>query len=196
MKTPNRKLLCICGSVVLAAVLIGIVCAIIFREKTYTIEVKAVQWAYTIYIEEFKKVHYTSERYLPEGAYNVERRHKTETRVASDGDGKTHAETRTKTVYDYDLNEWVDSRQCVTSGFDKMPYFAEVELATGGSDGLGAEREKCRGVEYLACGVNGEETELIRVSVSEDIWSRLKVGDELNFKKRAVGDPYEIWIAE
>ena len=177
-------------------VLIGMACAIIFKEKSYTIEVKAVQWTYTIYIEEFKKVHHTNERYLPDGAYNVEQRYKTETKFVSDGDGQMHTYTQTKTVYDYDLNEWVDSRQCETFGFDKMPYFAEVELAIGGSDGLGAEREKCRGIEYLACGVNGDETELIRVPVSEDIWSRLKVGDELNFKKRVVGDPYEIWIAE
>lgn len=186
---------------VVIGVIVGfiILFTVILKPHDYTIKVKNIQWEYAVHIEEYQVIHHTDESSYPFDAYNLHSYRKRKTRTVTDQDGKTHTETYYVTRYDYDRNEWHETRRVPTQGYDHEPYFGEFTLKTSDrSDGIGAERESYRSRIYTAIGqlVNSNDTELKYIEISSDVWGILKIGDELNYKQRAVGNPYDISIAQ
>lgn len=171
----------------------------LLKPHDYTMQVKNIQWEYAVHIEEYQVRHYIDESSYPSDAYNVQSYRKRKTRTVTDQDGNSYTETYYVTRYNYDRNEWHETRRVPTQGYDHEPYFGEFTLKTSDRpDGIGAERESYRSRVYTAIGqlVNSNDTELKYVEISSDVWEVLKVGDELNYKKRAVGSPYDISIAQ
>lgn len=196
MKYKAIKILLVIG--IVAAIAIPIL-LFMFHSSTYTIDVKIIQWRYTVYIDEYKVVHRTDQTFCPTNAYNIRTKHKTSTKTVQDRDGNTHTETETKTYYDYDINRWMPSRYQTTSDFNHEPYFAEVTLKEGDpTTNIGTERISLYEQDYYASGtlINSSNQELVTLAISPELWDVLKIGDQLNYEKRNVGDPYNIHIAE
>lgn len=205
LKITQNKSIMIHDNWIHYTVVIGAILGVVFlfvcllKPHDYTMQVKNIQWEYTVHIEEYQVIHHTDESSYPSDAYNVHSYRKRKTRTVTDKDGKSHTETYYVTRYNYDRNEWHESRRVPTQGYDHEPYFGEFTLKTSDrSDGIGAEREAYRMQVYTAIGqlVNSNDTELKYVEISSDVWGVLKVGDELNYKQRAVGSPYDISIAQ
>ena len=162
--------------------------------------VKTIQWSATVQIEQFRQVHEGGWSSPPEGAYNIvtsTKRHGTIT-VGKDANGNPIRIPKYDTWYEYDINRWLPSRQVVTVGFDKEPYYGEVVLKNPDpdQDELGDERESSRCMDFSASGLNGDNSELITIDISSDIWFTLTENDELNYEQSTFGRPKSIRIAE
>lgn len=191
-----QKQIIICAGVIIGIIILG---CVLLHPTQHTIDVKVIQWDYTVYIDEFQVVHNTNKTSYPNDAYNVVPRTKTTTKTVRDKDGKEHTETETRTVYDYDVNRWMPSRYLTTSDFDHEPYFAEVVLKESTrSDNIGAERISSYEQKYYASGtlVNESDNEIHTVLIDHSIWDVLRIGDQLNYEQRTVGEPYNVQIAQ
>jgi hypothetical protein len=185
-------------------VIIGAILGVIFlfvyllKPHDYTMQVKNIQWEYTVHIEEYQVRHYTDESSYPSDAYNVQSYRKRKSRIVTKN-GKSHTEIYYVTRYDYDRNEWHETRRVPTQGYDHEPYFGEFTLKTSSrEDGIGTEREAYRSQVYTAIGqlIYSDDTDLKYIEISYEIWNNLKVGDELNYRQREIGKPYDISIAQ
>ena len=185
-------------------VIIGAILGVIFlfvgllKPHDYTMQVKNIQWEYKVYIEEYIVKHHTDESSYPSDAYNVHSYKKTRSRIVT-RNGKSHTEIYYVTRYNYDRNEWHETRRVPTQGYDHEPYFGEFTLKTSSrEDDIGAEREAYRSQVYTAIGqlIYSDDTDLKYIEISYEIWNNLKVGDELNYKQRKIGKPYDISIAQ
>lgn len=163
----------------------------------YTMKVKTVSWEYSVHIEEYVKEHYKNKSHAPEGAYNI--RSHTEVRTTNyiDSDGNVKTKTTYDIEYDYDLNIWKETRQVMTTGLDKNPYYGEYTLKESTrEDNLGAERVGYLSEVYSASGTLLNDNTFITIEIPKDIWEALSRGDELNYKKSNWGKAQEIEIAK
>ena len=197
MSGTRRKLLLFTGiSSSVLAVVIFIVS--ITKWRSHTLDVHLIQWEYTIQIQEYQTFHESGWSSPPEGAFNVRtevRQHGTSKININDDDYITVP--RYDTWYEYDLNKWHNSRQIVTVGADKSPYWGEYELRVLG-EGLtvGSERVSAQIEAYSVSGTEGKNGELITLTVSREIWERITTDDQLNYSQRKFGKPFDIKIAE
>lgn len=153
-------------------------------------KVKSIEWTYTVVIQKLEKIHHSGWSNPPSDAYNVESYRK---RRRTDENGDP--------IYDfwfeYDLDEWVHSRNITTNGIDKEPYFGDYILkTTDDKRGLGNERVLNYVKTYTIGGTDVKTDDFYSFDISEDIWSVLKIGGEINFKKNRVGMISEIKLAE
>ena len=153
----------------------------------YIVQVKCIQWRYVINIQTYRVVHESGWERPPKDAYNIDQVY------------KERYEDDYQWYYTYDVNRWVPSRNVVSQGYDKNPYWKEYELyVSKRNDNIGSERESGRSTIYTISGtIRGAKNDnLVSVEVSEDIWSRCKLTDELVYMKSKIGKPYDIHIAE
>lgn len=172
----------------------------LIRPVSYTMRVKTIQWTATVEIEQLKRVHEDGWSYPPADAYDIvksTRQHGTTT-IGTDADGNQIKMPKYDTWYEYDINRWLPSRQVVTAGFNKEPYYGDVVLKNPdpNQDDLGDERESSRYMEFSASGLNGNGGELITIDISRDIWFNLTENDELNYEQSTFGSPKNVRIAE
>ena len=187
------------GACTIIAIIVAIILFFCFRSHDYAIDVKSVQWVWTVNIEELKVVHKTGETYAPSNAYNVRPYTDTVTKHHKDSNGHEWTTTELVTRYDYDINKWIKTREVMNAGTDKNPTFKEFTLKESTrSDNVGAEREANREKHYYAHGPQhrSDNTTWQHIEISADIWGSLRVGDELMYSKRNVGKPYDIRIAQ
>ena len=184
---------------VIVSVVVGICAALYFafHQKSYTLDVKRIQWEYVVHIEEFMVQHHDDDRSKPSDAYNVKSHYHPHTKTWTDEDGKVHTKDESYWTYDYDVNRWAETRKVVTTDYDHEPYFGEYTLAESSrEDNIGAERaieEKL----YFAIGtIVGGGDGLASIPISGDIWGTLTTNDELNYKQARVGGPTDVEIAQ
>ena len=194
----SDKVAWLAGIVLVILCIVALILALI--PHSYILDVKTVSWEYTIGIEELVVEHHNGASYKPSDAYNVHKYSVTKSKRVDDGDGKSHTEYYTETRFDYDINKWKETRQVVTNGWDKNPYWGEYTLKEQfRDDGVGAERVGRRQETYAAHGIIVGEDEIegsITIEISKDIWFTLERGDQLNYKKSSLGKPKEIAIAK
>lgn len=170
-------------------------CIIFSTPKEYTVKAKSIHWQYDIHIDELKQFHESGWSSPPEGAYNIEsyRKYKGQKKVGDitipDYDD----------WYEYNIDKWRETRVVTTQGYDKEPYWGEYTLrSTENERGIGNERAIRKITTYTVYGqlLNSDKTDLIPLEVDEYIWKNITINDELNYKKRPVGKPYAISLAE
>ena len=176
-----------------------IVSLLLLIKKDYTIEIKSYSWETNVYIQEYQVFHYSEREYLPHDAYNVKEHRQTKTVTKTDDDGNEYKETTHYTVYDYDINEWVNTKTLSESKFDKSPFYADYECyKSGNPDGIGDERISDLDLKFYVHGtdVKSNSENLITIEVSDYIFNLIEVGDELNYRKNAVGMISDVKIAQ
>lgn len=188
----------IIGAVVMVLIAITLLIIWLVMPRQHVLDVKLIQWEYTIQIQEYRTVHEFGWSSPPDDAYNVQkenREHGTEKIQIDDVEIKV---PRYDTWYEYDIDMWIDNRIVMTTGTDKSPYWGEYELRqqNGSTISIGDERVSANIEEYTVSGTESDCNELITVSVSRDIWEQLTTNDQLIYLQRAIGDPYDIRIAE
>ena len=168
--------------------------------KVYTLNVKMIEWNYTVRIQELMVVH--GEGWdLPEGAYNVtskKKKHGKE-KIGTDSNGDPIYKDKYDPWYTYDVNRWIETRRVTTNGLDKNPYWGEYELYKSNNEmGIGDERVLVSTETYTVSGVleNSKSTDLVSLEISKDLWDDLTTMDQINYKKRKLGKPYDIEIAQ
>lgn len=165
--------------------------------KSYTMKVKTISWEYSVHIEEYVVEHYKNKSHAPEGAYNVHKHTEVRTSTYTDADGNIKTKTTYDTEYDYDLNIWKETRQVMTTGFDKDPYYGEYTLGESTrEDNIGAERVGYLSENFSASGKLINDETFVTIDISKNIWESLKEGDELNYKKSNWGKPQDVEIAK
>lgn len=197
MSKRNKIIIIVSCSIVGLLILI-IVLKILLTPHNYTMQVKTISWKYDVHIEELKVVHKTDESTYPSDAYNVDRYTKTKSETYTDKDGNMHTRTKHVTRYNYDVNRWIETRVVTNAGFDHNPSYGEFTLKESSrDDGIGGERVGHYTETYTASGVliNSEDTQLKNIDIPKNIWDVLKLTDQLNYKQRMIGDPYDIEIA-
>ena len=176
--------ICICGVISLIS------------PKKHTIDVKFIEWTYSIHIQILKPVQKEGRSYPPSDAYNITKSPRTETITKTDENGVTRTETKTYTWYEYTVDEWTYSRDITTHGTDKEPYWGEI-LLKGSTDprGIGEERVSGRTERYT---INGAENDtMYSLDVPRELWEQVIPGqDYVNFLQRKIGNPYSIEIAK
>lgn len=186
----NKKVIVDISIALLTTTLLAVLLIFLFKPKSYTMKVKSIEWAYVVGVQKLEKVHHSGWSNPPSGAYNVESYKKTR------GTDENGADTY-DIWYEYDLDEWVHSRNVTTHGNDKEPYFGDYILkVTDDKRGLGNERVSNHIKTYTIGGTDVKTDEFYIIDISEDIWSALEIGDELNFKKNRVGVISEVRLAE
>lgn len=194
MAEDDLQIIAIIGSIVAP------ICGLLyfgFHQKSYTLEVKQIQWEWNVHIEEYQVEHHDGERSKPSDAYNVDKHYHPKTKTWTDDDGEVHIKDESFWTYDYDVNKWIEVRVVRNTGCDHEPFFLDYTLAESSrEDGIGAERaieEKL----YFALGtVIGGDGSLKSIPISSDIWGTLTTNDELNYKQARVGGPTEVSIAK
>lgn len=167
----------------------------------YVMDVKSVHWEYVIQIQELRAVHEEGWSFPPGDAYNVDKYWKKhgKTAVGTNSNGDTIYEDDYDWYYVYTVNRWVNSRQVTTVGYDKSPYWGEYELYESDNVmGLGDERVIAQTQTYAVSGIiiGSKDTDIVSVDVPKNIWEKITTNDDLLFKKRIIGHPYEIQIAK
>lgn len=182
-------------SVIIASIASGVLvlCVVLLlamHPTNYILDVKTLEWNYVVQIQELQCQHEEGWSTPPMDAYNI-----SYYRKKWGKDTRGHVVYRT--WYVYDVDRWVDTRKIVTHGQDKNPYFGEYELHDPQRErGLGKERLGGQFTLYTASGTVGSNAALVTIEIPCDIWEKAESGDEINYKKRAVGKPYDIKIAE
>lgn len=173
--------------VAILAIIAFVVFSYLNTPDDYIMQVKCIQWRYVINIQAYRVVHESGWERPPKDAYNIDQVY------------KERYEDDYQWYYTYDVNRWVPARNVVSQGTDKNPYWKEYELyVSKRDDNIGSEREGTRTKIYTISGtIRGAKTDdLVSVDVSEDIWSKCKLTDELVYMKSKIGKPYDIHIAE
>ena len=194
----NRKT-AIIGSIVSGVLVLCVVLLLALHPTNYILKVKSLEWNYTIQIQELQRQHEEGWSTPPMDAYNISYYRKKHGRhsVGKDSYGHDIYVDDYDTWYVYDVDRWVDTRKIVTHGQDKNPYFGEYELHDPKRErGLGKERLGGQFTLYTASGTVGSDSALVTIEIPCDVWERAAFGDEINYKQRAVGKPYDIKIAE
>ena len=196
----ETKIVFIVSLVILSIIAITLLMIYLLKPHHYTMKVKSISWVYTIQIQELKKCHDEGWSSPPSDAYNISSRQKKRGRkkVGETPDGDPIYVDDYDTWYEYDIDRWKNSRTVVTSGTDKNPYWGEYVLADGDSyRNLGQERVGSQNETYTAGGtlIHSDNEQIIILDISKSIWEELKIGDEINYTKRKIGDPYNIEIA-
>lgn len=185
---------------VVAAGLIAITLLLIHlvKPRQHTLDVKLIQWQYTIQIQELRTVRESGWISPPDNAYNVQTENRQRGTKTIEIDGVEINIPRYDTWYEYDIDRWCDSRSVMTTGTDKQPFWGEYELRKQDDSkiSVGDERVFANIEEYTVSGTEHDNTGLITVSVSQNIWKQVTTNDQLIYLQRAVGNPYEIKIAE
>lgn len=195
---PLKDLLTI---IILTMITLGI-CIIglisLITPKQYVLDVKFTKWTYTIQIQEYQAKEHSGWATPPSNAYDIEKEWKKDgvKSVGIDANGDTVYQDTYDWYYTYKYNEWVNTRKVVTTDTDKEPYFGEVVLKKPTDEmGLGEERILCQSKTYTVCGIINGTTTIKEIEVSESLWKEITNQDQLNYKQRKLGDPYEIHIA-
>lgn len=189
-KTTIIVLIAICVIVIIFGIIH------LFTPKDYVLKPKMIGWCYTIQIQEYRQHEESGYSSPPSDAYDIRTSRRTRTRTVTDSDGKQHTETYHETYYEYKINRWDDSRTVVTHGLDKSPYWGEYTLIDHNGD-LGSERVSAHIETYTVSGIiSDESSELISIDVPKEVWELITLDDELNYKQRRVGKPYDISIAK
>lgn len=189
----------IIASIASGVLVLCVVLLLAMHPTNYILDVKTLEWNYTIQIQELQRQHEEGWSTPPMDAYNISYYRKKHGRhsVGKDSYGHDIYVDDYDTWYVYDVDRWVDTRKIVTHGQDKNPYFGEYELHDPQRErGLGKERLGGQFTLYTASGTVGSNAALVTIEISCDIWEKAASGDEINYKKRAVGKPYDIKIAE
>lgn len=187
----------IASTVVLVIVLIAIRLS---TPKMYTLDVRFTEWNYTVRIQELKVVHLEGWD-LDEGAYNVSSKKKKhgKEKVGEDSNGDPIYKDKYDPWYEYDVNRWFETRRVVTNGFDKKPYWGEYELYESDDVmGIGDERVLASVETYTVVGVleGSRDNSAVSIEVPKDVWERVTNEDDIIYKKRSFGKPYDIDIAQ
>lgn len=193
MADDDLKIIAIIGGV------FALICGLLyfgFHQKSYTLQVKQIQWEWNVHIEQYQVVHEDGKRSKPSDAYNVKSHYHPRTKTWTDDEGRTHTKDESYWTYDYDVNRWIEVRVVRNTGYDHEPFFLEYSLAESNrEDGIGSERaieEKL----YFAIGtIVGGDGSLTSVPINSDIWGTLTENDEINYKQARIGDPTEVEIA-
>lgn len=189
----------IAASIVFGVLVIGVVLLLTFLPKNYILKVKTLEWNYVVQIQELQCQHEEGWSTPPMDAYNISYHLKKHGKhsVGKDSYGHDICVDDYDTWYVYDIDRWVNTRKIVTHGQDKNPYFGEYELHDPKRErGLGKERLGGQFTLYTASGTVGSNAELVTIEIPCDIWEKVTSGDEINYKQKAVGKPYDIKIAE
>ena len=188
------------NKLIIAVAAILLICGLLyfgFHQKSYTLDVKLIQWEWNVHIEQYQVEHHDGERSKPFDAYNVDRHYHYQTRTWTDDDGKTHIEDDSYWTYDYDVNRWNEVRVVQNTGYDKSPYFLAYSLSESSrEDGIGAERAVEEKLYFALGSVIGGDGSLVSVPINSDVWGTLTENDELNFMQARLGDPTDVKIAE
>lgn len=189
------------GAIIVIAITCVLIAVTIFwPSKDHVMDVKSIHWYTTIDIyqysplEEKGRTHgyaYTkshakekAEDDIPDNAYDIEYEfHK-------DDDGHHTV------YYTYTINTWQKTGEVPLMGNDKNPVEAKCDLPTDILDPKIGDQKRQNGysVRYSVTGTsNGEQ---VTFDIPKDIWERLTTNDELNYKTKGSGDPFEICIAE
>lgn len=197
--TPDEAK-CIGTAIAICGAIAAIVCFICFKSRDHAIDVRSIQWVYTVYIDEYRVSHRTDQKSYPSNAYNVKDHTHPVKKTLRDDNGNEYTLTETEIIYDYDINEWVRTREVLNAGTNRTPSFKEFTLKDSTrEDGIGAEREAYRSREYYANGPfhnAPEDSPQQHIPITEDIWDKIHIGDELLYSERKVGGIYNVRIAQ
>ena len=82
-----------------------------------------------------------------------------------------------ETKYYYDIDRWVYERSVVTSGYDKEPYYGELNLHS-------KEREKTRYTNYYVTGniLDKKEVKEKTYNISKEYWEQMESDKIINIK--------------
>lgn len=186
----SQLIVIICSIAVLA-----LICHYIVKPRDYILDVKTISWTSVIQIQEYTVVHEEGWSRPPSDAYNISH-HSKKRKTEKHGNSSVDIYD---TWYRYDINKWKDTHKVTAGGFDKNPYYAEYELKKSNrNDGIGDERESHRYIIYEVSGIqhNSSKSELITFEIPESIWKELQLTDEVNYKQRGFGKPYDIHIGK
>ena len=183
-----------------AIICILVAVLIFWPSKEHAMDVKSIHWYTTIDIYQYGPIEEEGRTYgwygfkgsakeaaqeaIPNGAYDIEYT------FYKDENGYYTA------YYSYTINTWQKTGEAPLMGNDKNPVEAECDLQTDILDPKIGDQKRQNGysVRYSVTGIS--DGAQVTFDIPKDIWERLTTNDELNYKTRGSGDPFEIRIAE
>lgn len=148
--------------------------------------ITALSWERTINIETLKTVRKYNRSYVPSGARNINHDEECSPRYMNINGHRTYVGQDCDDVYDYDIEEYVETRSVTSNGSNKTtPEWPTFTLSgPTGPYGTGQERKGTMNEQYTVYLRNkptqGEEVETASVSMSRSSWSNFNVGDIVN----------------
>ena len=166
-----------------AIIIIAIIVNLVMTPRHKVIEVKTMSWTYTIQIQELQAVKEEGWSFPPSDAYNItSRRKRRRTETITNAKGQQEKRDVYDTWYEYTVNKWIDTRNTITHGIDKNPYWGEPNIHTSGNNQLGDERILNKTELYEVSGIDilSDDNKLITFSIPHSIWTDINVGCQLN----------------
>lgn len=120
----TRRTAIIAGAITVGIIAITLLIIHLAKPRQHTLDVKLIQWQYTIQIQEYRTVHECGWIIPSEGAYNVwiESRQNGVQTIYVDND-TTIQVPKYDTWYEYDIDKWCNSRTIITTGTDKLVLY-------------------------------------------------------------------------